>query len=124
MDEERAAEAQEGIHLRLVWDIPLDTPTYHADEMLIGTRGDYFLLTIGQHAEPLLSPNDEHAVARLREAGTISIRPLIRVAIPRNRMLQWARVISDHVNQVPDMRSDTTHVAADDQDETEGGRDE
>ncbi len=88
----------EGIQVPLRWAEGADLPLVHADHVLLTFRGQYFVITIGQTAEPMLVAGDEEAIKAVLESG-VSIRPLARFTVPADRMVEWAEVIHRHVQK-------------------------
>lgn len=78
----QAPAADEAVSLRVRWRDLEETDILFADQLLISFRRGYFLLSIGQTADPQPLPGDAEEIARLRERGEIGVHPLIRVAIP------------------------------------------
>lgn len=90
----------EAVQLRLRWRPTQDLSIQHADQFILTSKGDYFVLTIGQVDEPIFPPNDADAVKELLKVGNAWIRPLARFAIPSDQMADWARNISELVDRV------------------------
>ena len=69
-----------------------------ADQLIISFRGDHFVLTVGQVADPQIFPQDRPSIDKLRERG-LQITPLFRAAIPVSQMVEFLKAAMKLVDQ-------------------------
>ena len=75
--------------LQLRWKGLESQPIVFADHLVVSARGDYFLLSVGQVADPQLLPDDTEGAEELRARGTVEINPVARIAVPRTKMIEF-----------------------------------
>lgn len=95
MSLEQPSALAEGTTLQLKWPLDPDLPITLADQLQIGFRGDYYLLTIGQAEQPMFS--GEASMAAVLERGFVGVRPLARFAVPRVQMDAWITAIQSQM---------------------------
>jgi hypothetical protein len=81
------------VEVRLKWVGIDELDTLHANQVAVQARGDYFLLTFGQTADPILVPGDREALREIQAKGHIPIRPLVRMAVSADDMRRFNDVI-------------------------------
>ena len=90
-DGQEEPQARE-VRFRAVWDKDsIDkTPTIYANQLFITHAGEEFYLVFGETFPPLLLPGDELPPESER---TLTVKPLIKIAITRDRMEGFAQAI-------------------------------
>lgn len=102
------AEETADVRLELKW-LPTAEPmsAEFVEHMLIGNRGEYYMLTLGQTVEPVSPPNGAEKIAEAIENGALGIRPVARFIVPRGKMEEWARVLGRFVSDSEALREDS-----------------
>lgn len=99
MSNERAQADPELLEVRLKWTGIDELDILHANHMAIQSRGDYFLLTFGQSADPIVAAGDKAALDDLREKRYVPIRPLVRMAVSADDMRRFSEIIGKSVER-------------------------
>ncbi len=77
------------VQVRGLWEKLGDHEIKFVDQLLMSFRGDYFILSLGQVIDPQPFSTGDDALTEIRERGTVPITPLVRVAIPQAKMIEF-----------------------------------
>ena len=91
---DRSAGKQLKVQVKAAWDDIEDMAIGFSDQLIVTHLGDYFLLTLGQVAQPQVLPGDSETMERLKERGKVQIRSQFRTAVPASAFLEFVRASS------------------------------
>lgn len=80
---------------KLVWSDVEGMTAVHSDHLVVAARDGYFLVTFGQTVDPIVL-REEDAEA-LKSRGYVSVKPLIRMAIPPLAMARMASAFIENL---------------------------
>lgn len=95
-EDETAADARV---LKLVgqWVAPEDQDVAFADQLLLSFRGNHHILSFGRVDFPMIHPENRAAQDDLEKKGTLDIKAVARIIVPREVLEDWSVVIAQHV---------------------------
>lgn len=86
----RRDNQDEAVEIRAEWGPDLQTtPVQFSDQIVGSFRGEYFLVSFGQVAQPQFLPGEDRAIDELRARGTLPIRTQFRTAVPKNDFAEF-----------------------------------
>ena len=84
------------------WIAPEKQEPAFADQLLLSFRGNHHILSFGQVDLPMIHPDNRSAQDDLAKKGTVDIKAVARIIVPREVLEEWSKVIAQHVARFSD----------------------
>ncbi len=91
------AEKDQGMAIRVDFDIPPDFPTRYASNLVVQHTEHDFTITFFDIRPPLLVGTAEEKASQLGAIEAVKAAPIARIIVAASRMAEFVRVLQDNL---------------------------